>query len=305
MSGTNIADTKIGTSRIVTLTHLLGVIIVELLLLSATAAAGAVEAVAESPTQTESQMNAAESDVASIAELLWNGTEFDEQSHLRRRTTITHYMSPKITLEEAQKEIDCEEFMQPIRERRSRCRAKTEDVEADVCVYFASDYDFIVPFLVHHLALGFSHIIIFNNDDRVGWYNHPAVTCMMAERMVEIQPWLGDSRLLKGLNACFKKRIPELRGKNIEQPQNLLNVWGANFDIDEMLVLHDHECVGELLQDVKAPTLAVNWAFFVPEYPLDNFGRTGNLAFMPPRDYDLHGVVLPHDRLQKRMYENQ
>jgi hypothetical protein len=208
-----------------------------------------------------------------------------------------------ITLEEAQEKIDCKAFLQPIHARRQPC-LDAHKAEVDVCVYFASDYEFLIPFLVHHLALGAGHIFIYNNDDKVAWHRHPAVLCLLAEQMVEIQPWYGERALMKGLDHCSRKNIPESRGINEKEMHKLNHVWVANFDIDEMLVLHTHSCMAALLENVDASSLALNWAFFTPELPLDDFARTGNLAFMPKRDYDLHGVVLPHDKLLKRMYEN-
>lgn len=203
--------------------------------------------------------------------------------------------------------VNCSAFMQPIRAKRDKCLQSSGTTEVDICVYFASDYEFIVPFLAHHLSLGAKHIIIYNNDEKVAWYRHPAVLCMVAEGMVEIQPWFGEKELMKGLNHCFRKGIPLLHGvtHDPKHKDKLMNVWGANFDIDEMLVLHKHQCMAHLLQTVEAPTLALNWAFFVPELPLSDFARTGNLAHMPKHSYDLHGVVLPHDKLLRRMYENQ
>jgi hypothetical protein len=207
---------------------------------------------------------------------------------------------------EAQLTVDCASFLQPIKQRRQQCLDTSGETEVDVCVYFASDYEFVVPFLVHHLGLGAKHIFIYNNDENVGWYRHPAVLCLLSEQMVQIQPWFGENALMRGLNHCYKRTIPRMRGiKPDEHSAVLNNVWGANFDIDEMVVLHKHQCLSHLLKTVEAPTLALNWAFFVPEYPLNDFTRTGNLAFMPHRSYDLHGVILPHDKLQKRMYENQ
>lgn len=211
-----------------------------------------------------------------------------------------------MTVAEAQLKVDCEAFLQPIRQRRDQCLESSGDTEVDICVYFASDYEFVVPFLAHHLSLGAKHIFVYNNDEKVAWYRHPAVLCMVAEQMVEIQPWFGENALMKGLNNCFKRSIPSIRKLSHEKDSDkLMNVWGTNFDIDEMLVLHKHQCMAHLLKTVKAPTLALNWAFFVPELPLTDFTRTGNLAHMPQRDYDLHGVVLPHDKLVRRMYENQ
>lgn len=206
----------------------------------------------------------------------------------------------KPTVAEAQLSVNCSAFLQPIMERRESC-TRNEKTEVDVCVYFASDYEFVMPFLVHHLALGAKNIFIYNNDEKVAWYRHPAVVCLMATKTVHIQPWYGEGALMHGLNHCYHKNIPVVRPEKAD----LLNVWAANFDIDEMLVLHKHQCLPHLLSTVQAPSLALNWAFFVPEYPLNEFTTTGNLAFMPKRDYDLHGVVLPHDKLQRRQYENQ
>ena len=63
--------------------------------------------------------------------------------------------------------------------------------------------------------------------------------------------------------------------------------------------------MADLLATIDAPSSALNWAFFIPEYPLNDFTRTSNLMYMPKSDYDLHGVVLPHDKLQRRQYENK
>lgn len=210
----------------------------------------------------------------------------------------------RMTVAEAQLSVNCSAFLKPIKEKRNHCLSSSGSTEVDVCVYFASDYEFIVPFLIHHLSLGARHILIYNNDDKVAWYRHPAVLCMLAEEMVQIQPWFGENALMKGLNHCFRKGIPTMRGVEAHSDK-LANVWGANFDIDEMLVLHKHQCLSHLLRTVQAPALALNWAFFVPENPLSDFSRTGNLALMPPRNYDLHGVILPHDKLLRRMYENE
>mmetsp|Transcript_1340 Transcript_1340/g.2173 ORF Transcript_1340/g.2173 Transcript_1340/m.2173 type:complete len:389 (+) Transcript_1340:54-1220(+) len=218
---------------------------------------------------------------------------------------------PVTSIAEAQIAIDCPAFLQPIMKRRNSCLASHNGTEVDVCVYFASDYEFLIPFLVHHLSLGASHIFVYNNDDKIAWYRHPAILCLIAEGIVQIQPWFGEKALMKGLNHCFRHSIPEIRGKHFEKDNmELMNIWGANFDVDEMLVLHKHTCMAELVKYYQAPTLALNWAFFVPERSpsagLSDFGRTGNIKHMPAdhNNYDLHGVLLPHDKLLRRMYEN-
>lgn len=219
-----------------------------------------------------------------------------------------------LALQELQLAVDCAALLQPIHQRRQPCLSKHNHSTVDVCVYFASDYEFMIPFLVHHLSLGVSHIIIYNNDEKIAWYRHPSILCLIAEAMVEVQPWFGDKALMKGLNHCFRKRIPDLHGidmlsvsndRSLAERSKLMNIWGANFDIDEMLVLHKHQCISQLLpSQLRAPSLALNWAFFVPEAPLSDYARTGHKAFLPARDYELHGVVLPHDKLLRRMFEN-
>lgn len=225
--------------------------------------------------------------------------------------TTSSFNNINSILDEMQLQVNCDAFMEPIRNRRQSCLSKYNQSAVDICVYFASDYEFMIPFLVHHLSLGANHIIIYNNDEKVAWYRHPTILCMIAEEMVEIQPWFGEKVLMKGLNHCFRKRIPDLHGiqmmtngNNNQDRNKLMNIWGANLDIDEMLVLHKHQCISQLVLNIKAPTLALNWAFFVPESPLTNFARTGNIAYMPQRNYNLHDVVLPHDRLIRRMFEN-
>jgi hypothetical protein len=208
----------------------------------------------------------------------------------------------------ASQSIDCAAFIAPIRQRRSSCVSNhTEQV--DLCVYFASDYQFVVPFLVHHLSIGVSHIFIYNNDEKVAWYNHPAVLCLVAEEWVDIQPWFGEKVLHKGLDHCYHTLIPDKRSFKKEKDKQLAlnHIWGANFDIDEMLVLHKHQCFADILVDLKAPSLAVNWAFFVPEAPLNDFSRSGNIKDLP-QGHRLHEtvnhIILPHDILIRRMHEN-
>jgi hypothetical protein len=238
---------------------------------------------------------------AAVALIFAIGAGFCLESNIN----LKNYTHAK-TLAEAQLNVNCQSFLAPIKARRQSCLDSSGTTELDICVYFASDYEFIIPFLVHHLSVGAKNIYIYNNDDKVAWYKHPAVMCFIAEGFVEIHPWFGENALMRGLNQCYRRNIPLKRGKELAKDnKDLQTVWGANFDIDEMVVLHKHQCITHLLKTVDAPSLMLNWAFFVPEVPLSDFARTGNLALMPPRSYDLHGVVLPHDKLLRRMYENQ
>jgi hypothetical protein len=85
----------------------------------------------------------------------------------------------------------------------------------------------MVPFLIHYLSLGSTRIWIYNNDDNLAWYHHPAVMCLMRDGFVNVQPWFGDNALLAGISHCFSTSIPKPR----PQRKDLSNVWGAVFDI--------------------------------------------------------------------------
>lgn len=247
----------------------------------------------------------------------------------------------KETISHAQTSVDCTAFLQPINERRNQCLRNTTSQGGhivDLCVYFASDYNYIVPFLAHHLALGVHKIFIYNNDEKTPWYNHPAVLCLLGEKMIEIQPWYGENALMKGLDHCYFRRIPESYEREMKEanagkdsttggapavaqafgPNKLPAkpiLWGANFDIDEMLVLHKHQCIGNFVSTYEAPSIALNWAFFTPESPLSDYARTGNVAFMSKEHKALinygtglgtnaEPILLPHEMLLRRMHEN-
>lgn len=215
-----------------------------------------------------------------------------------------------MTMAHAQLAVNCPALIAPIKAKRDACHRNATD-EVDLCVYFASDYRFVVPFLIHHLSLGVTNIFIYNNDEKVAWYNHPAVLCLVAEEWVHIQPWFGEKQLMRGLDHCYKTSVVDIREfpNDKVKRENLHRIWGANFDIDEMLVLHgDRQCFTDILQKQHAPSVALNWAFFVPEVPIDNFDRTGNVQHLPDSHRlrnETNGVVLPHDMLTRRMYENR
>ena len=55
---------------------------------------------------------------------------------------------------------------------------------------------------------------MYNNDEKVAWYHHPSIMCLISENWVDIQPWFGENGLMKGLNHCFKTRIGPARNNN-------------------------------------------------------------------------------------------
>ena len=243
----------------------------------------------------------------------------------------------RLPVSHAQHSIDCAAFLQPIQEKRLNClnnaTANNNNHIVDICVYFASDYNYLIPFLAHHLALGAHRIFIYNNDEKVQWYHHPTITCLLEHRLIEIQPWFGENVLMKGLDHCYHERIPDSYQRDIQAndvqikhnkkvdtrsssnklsiPPNLPSqpiLWASNFDVDEMLVLHKHTCLNTFVSLYNAPSIALNWAFFTPEYPLTDYSRTGNIDYMPIEHRSMishYPLVLPHEMLIRRMHENE
>lgn len=171
--------------------------------------------------------------------------------------------------------IDCDTFLRPIREKRNTCKAATPDHEVDVCLYFSSDYEFLMPFIVHYLGLGVSHIWIYNNDKVATWYNNPALSCFFAEEMISIQPWVGENIMLQAQDHCYSM-IPTLRKwQNPKAAVDTNKLWGFVVDVDELIVLHNDSCLNTFVSTRNAPGVAVTWAMFLPELPLTNKTRLG------------------------------
>ena len=84
-----------------------------------------------------------------------------------------------------------------------------------------------------------------------------------------------------------------------------------------MLILHQDTCINSFIAKYPAaPNIVLNWAFYIPEAPLSEFGLTGNLAVIGEKHLSIiressgidrieNDIILPHDMVLKRMYENR
>ena len=151
-----------------------------------------------------------------------------------------------LSVEEAHQNFECDTFLAPLLKSQEFCRSQSEHV-VDACVVFSYDYEYVMPFLLHHLNIGFRKIRIYNNDGAVSWFNHPAITCLVAAKLVTIQPWYGVGVMVKGINHCQK--IIHHHSKKLPKS----NVWMAPFDIDEYVVMHKETCINTLVSTRKAP----------------------------------------------------
>lgn len=225
------------------------------------------------------------------------------------------------------KPFNCSKILTPILEKRKLCKKQTS-TEVDICTVFAEDYHFMIPFLIHHLSIGFEKIHVYNNDLKSSWYLHPTVLCLSAADLITIVPWPGDGEFLNGLNHCHRARVLERRGYTYGKDLQNRQLWMAIFDIDEMLVLHPPSttdnsnfnrnlvCINSLLDEYPgASQIGINWAMYVPVAPFSDYAIFGNPQQIPPHhkekllSYDRANdtiplVILPHDMLHQRMREN-
>lgn len=234
--------------------------------------------------------------------------------------------------------FNCSKIIDPLLAKRKAC-AMQSSTHVDICTVFAEDYHFLIPFVLHHLSLGFHQIHIYNNDMKpYPWYLHPTLLCLSAAELITVVPWPGEEEFLNGLNHCHRARVLESRGLQHGQPRHRVAasnkaLWMAIFDIDELLVLHQDQCVATLVDKYPdAAQLAINWAMFVPTTPFSPYAIFGDPQYLSPEhrrfiDYDrslpapsggtatasdtnatsspsLPLVILPHDMLFMRMKEN-
>lgn len=220
--------------------------------------------------------------------------------------------------------FDCHRLLQPIFENRTSCQQQSK-TEIDVCAAFASDYHYIIPFLVHYLSLGVNRIHVYNNDNALSWYLHPSIVCLVQAGLVQIQPWQGEGQFIPMMTDCLEKKVLGSRGLDAESARKRNDLWMAVFDVDEFLLLHQHTCFNVLMDDYPtAPAIAFNWAFFLPAYKDKNIGKPeaanadtlatfGNIESMPSDHFALINypavrhddpfVVFPHDMTITRTYE--
>lgn len=206
-----------------------------------------------------------------------------------------------ITIDQAHASFDCETLLRPIRAKRAICQKESDHV-VDICSVFSYDYEYLMPFLIHHLSIGFNKIRIYNNDDTgVSWYNHPAVTCLVAEELVTIQPWYGVGVMVRGINHCMK--VIQRDYKDIYPIQK---IWTFPADIDEYVVLHKEQCINKFVSTREAPGIALNWAFFIPELPYNNFSRTGSVRLRGSGNATCsRDICTPMDMVTTRWFENK
>lgn len=180
-----------------------------------------------------------------------------------------HIMKKRVNNEEkaSNKSTDiscrCDDLINWVIKKQTSCMKQSNTI-AEVCLEFSSDYEYLWPFLIHHLSIGFSRIHLYNNDrDPIKLYSDAGIGCLAESGFLHIKPWPGAGVQNDIQNDCFKM-IKSYTSKESDS-RRPTDIWGANIDVDEYIVLHKNKCIGELLdQYPSAPAIVFNWAMFPP-----------------------------------------
>eukprot|EP01041_Mallomonas_annulata_P001940 gene1940-3764_t len=158
---------------------------------------------------------------------------------------------------------NCNKLLENIYANQRNCNDKSSTI-VEICLEFSSDYEYLWPFLHHHYSLGFSRIHLYNNDpDPKRLYTDPGIGCLAESGLLHIKPWPGYGVQLEVQNDCFNV-IKDFRSRE-SSDKSLSTIWGANIDVDELVMLHKHTCIGEFLDSFPtAPGVILNWAMYPP-----------------------------------------
>ena len=170
---------------------------------------------------------------------------------------------PVVVVEKNDSYCDCEKLIKYILRKQSFCHDKSNNI-VEICLEFSSDYEYLWPFLMHHYAIGISRIHLYNNE--IGSSSvlfDPGLNCLAESGFLIIKPWPGYGVQREIQNNCFEVIKSNYYKSFPYRSPNLL--WGINIDVDEMIVLHNHSCIGEFLDHFsQAPGVVLNWALFPP-----------------------------------------
>lgn len=133
---------------------------------------------------------------------------------------------------------DCDALIRPIFLRRQECNSEHSKHTIHLCVDFHDEFDYLLPFLVHHLLLGVEMIWIFDYSIQP-WYHHPSILCLVAHDLVHIQAWRhrNEGDILKARRHCtagFAERAVLTHHHNRTS-------WAAALTIHDFLLISPEE----------------------------------------------------------------
>jgi len=117
-----------------------------------------------------------------------------------------------------------------------------------LCCIAKDEEPYIDEWVDYHLALGFNKIIVYDNADLgelLQWGEEKGP-------LVEVVPFAGVAKQKEAYLDCATKLISQHEFK-----------WAAFFDVDEFLILNQHNHIGAFLEKyLKEGALGINWRVF-------------------------------------------
>ncbi len=119
------------------------------------------------------------------------------------------------------------------------------------------EHDYIEEFVKYHLALGFKHIYLYDNEDEANSYNEILKNYMDNVTITHLPGFNNVYSVLGVMLHYFRlKIIPE----NIDKITHAIHI-----DLDEFIVLKKHKNICDFIKDYikdDCSAIAMNWRFF-------------------------------------------
>eukprot|EP01041_Mallomonas_annulata_P009903 gene9903-20598_t len=207
-------------------------------------------------------------------------------SKLTSSKCTSHFLCPNV--------INMEIF-----HRINPCRTDSSDTYIWGVLWVNNDSNRVFQWVLHHLLLGFSHLIIFDNDSKDGLKE--ALLPFTNENLVELH----HSNSTYGQSAQARCYIHALQLAKIAGV-----TWLALFDADEFLALSQDTCLSSYLHRIeKTKSMAavgVNWQWIPSNLKLWRDRKpSGDLQFIDIFNDARFKTGIPNQHIKSIVYVNR
>lgn len=160
--------------------------------------------------------------------------------------------------------VDCSLLIETIQQSRKSCQSGHAMVSLHLCTEIENQYEYILPYIFHHLARGVEKVWILNSSPR-NWSSHPSILCLLQHNLISIHSWTkrsGDVSKSYGVNFCFLGLLePAVAKTRVLVNDSEVVPWGLFSEVNEFVIVHsklsqDH-CLGSIVEKGIAKDAAV------------------------------------------------
>ena len=136
--------------------------------------------------------------------------------------------------------------------QRRRIPPKTESNRtAGLCLFIKNEHLYLNEYVDYHLALGFDQILIYDNSFNFNLQPWSQSKRNQTNGRIRIRHWPGLNQQIPAYRQC------------VETCRKLNHTWAGIMDTDEMLILHEHDHVVDLLEEYcTTGALSLYWKVF-------------------------------------------